>query len=388
MFSIFQKKYTKTYPTGAKLNPLDLRRVKLFQVQGSVDIPKKYMTDISMFPVMNQKLLGACVGHAHALIHAYHEYKETGDVKAFSPRYLYALSKKLDGLSGEGTYPEITAKIQKEKGCATEKTVPNDTDLIHLNYIDLKETDEITADAYPYRNSGYAEPANTKEGLKQAIYQNGLVAVTISVGSYKTRIKKGKLGLHRVVVYGYDGSKFYFRNSWGDDWGNDGNGYFYWSDQELADLMVFTDIPDEILQYNKSLPTVRITRRASGSKETTGDVVASNNGISLSFYSLELPWLNNLVNKSSIPAGTYVCKWEWTKKYGGMYIARVYDVVGRTGILVHPFNYYYEIEGCIGWGKSLADINKDGVVDITDTRNTIKSVYSLFGGKNFTLIIK
>lgn len=388
MFSFLKKKeIEKTYPTGAILNPIDLRRVKLFQVQGTVDIPKKYITDISMIPVLNQKKLGACVGHAHAIVHAYHEYKETGSIKNFSPRYLYALSKKLDGYAGEGTYPEITAKIQKEKGCATESTVVNDTDLSHADYINVAETHEVVSDAFPYRNKGYAEPDNTKNGLKQAIFQNGVVAITISVGGYKTRIKKGKLGLHRVVVYGYSGDKFYFRNSWGSDWGNNGNGYFYWSDQELADLMVFTDIPDEILQYNKSLPTIRITRRTPNSKETIGDVVVSNNGIEQLYYSLELPWLNNLVNKSSITPGTYVAKWEWSNKYG-MYILRIYDVIGRSGILIHPFNFYYEIEGCVGIGKTLSDINKDGYVDITDTRNTIKAIYSLFGGKDCTLIIK
>ena len=376
------------YKTGAIKNPLDLRRVKLSQFQTNfASIPKKSITDISMIPVLNQKQLGACVGHAHAIIHAYHEYKETGNIKLFSPRYLYALSKKIDGLSGEGTYPEITAKIQKEKGCATELKIPNNTDLSHLDYINITETDDVIADAYPYRNKGYAEPTYTKEGLKQAIYQNGLVAITISVGNYGTRIRKGSLGLHRVVAYGYDGDKFYFRNSWGNNWGLNGDGYFYWNDQELSDLMVFTDIPDEILKLNKELPTLRITRQTSGFKETLGDFIASNGGSILNGKTLERPWKNNTKNISCIPTGKYVCKWEYSLKYK-CNVFRVYDVSGRVGILGHPGNYYYDVEGCILCGETHADINKDSILDVTNTRVTLSKIYTLFGGKDFTLIIK
>lgn len=375
------------FTTGAIKNPLDLRRVQLAQFQDTVKIPKKFITDISMIPVLNQKNLGACVGHAHAGIHIYHEYKENKVVKAMSPRYLYALSKKVDGLLQEGTYPEITAKIQKDKGCALEDTVINDTTLSHADYINIVEVEDIITEAYQYRNKGYAEVANNKEALKQAIYQNGVVAITISVGNYGTRIRKGTLGLHRVFAYGYDGDKFYFRNSWGINWGLNGNGYFNWTDQELSDMMVFTDIPNEVLEMNKELPTLRITRQSSGPKETLGDFIASNGGSILNGKTLEKPWKNNTKNISCIPVGKYVCKWEYSLKYK-CNIFRVYDVNGRVGILGHPGNYFYDIAGCILCGENHIDINKDMILDVTNTRVTLSKLYSLFGGKDFTLIIK
>jgi ADP-heptose:LPS heptosyltransferase len=69
------------YSLGAIKNPKDLRDIKLTQVQQPVSIPLSYQTDISFLPVLNQKGLGACVGHAHALIHIYNEYKENKVLK-------------------------------------------------------------------------------------------------------------------------------------------------------------------------------------------------------------------------------------------------------------------------------------------------------------------
>lgn len=240
------------YSCGALKNPRDFRDVQLAQVQAPVEVPKSFKTDIRMIPVFNQKSLGACVGHAHAVIHIYNELKENHKIPKLSPRYIYALSKRLDGIAEQGTYPRISAKIEVEKGCATDGLLPNNTDLTHEDYIKFDETNEIITDAKPFKIKGYAAVSNDKEYLKQAIVKNGLVAVTISIGNFDTVIKKGTLGLHRVVVYGYEGDRFFFRNSWGESWGDKGNGCFDWADQELQDMMVFIDLPNEVKEAIKT----------------------------------------------------------------------------------------------------------------------------------------
>lgn len=236
------------YTLGAIKNKKDLRDIQIAQVQAPVSIPEKYQTDISFIPVMNQLANGSCVGHAHALIHIYHEWKENKKTVACSPRYLYALSKKYDGYAGEGTYPRTTAKIQVDKGCATEDKVKCDDTLAHADYINIPEE---VYDAPAFKMKGYAFVPNDLQALKQAIYQNGLVAITISVGNFDNPIKKGSLGLHRVVAYGYDGDKIAFRNSWGMGWGEQGNGYFNWNEQEVSDMMTFVDMPNEIKEEAK-----------------------------------------------------------------------------------------------------------------------------------------
>lgn len=239
------------YSMGCLKNTLDNRDINIAQVQAPVEVPNEYYTDISWLPVLNQKQLGACVGHAHAIIHIYNEYKENGKIPDLSPRYIYALSKKVDGYAGEGTFPRVSAKIETDKGCATEAYCPNSTDLKHADYINIKEDEKLIADAKPYKMKGYAVVNNNPSAIKQAIINNGLVAVSISVGGYVSPIKKGTLGMHRVTIYGYKGDRFYFRNSWDSTWGDKGNGFFDWADQDLQDIMVFVDMPNELKEKAK-----------------------------------------------------------------------------------------------------------------------------------------
>ena len=374
------------YPMGAVKNYKDLRRINIKEVQKAVPYPAKYITDISFIPVMDQKQLGACVGHAHAVVHIYQEYKETGKIRKMSPRYLYALAKKLDGMAGEGTYPVVVAKISTKSGCATEETVPNNTALSHADYINITETDAIKEDAYPFRAGGYVDVTGGVEGLKQAIFQNGVVPITISVGNFNNPIKKGSLGLHRVAAYGYDGNKIYFRNSWTAQWGDNGNGYFNYKDQQVSDVEAIIDIPDEVLKKAQAKPTVTIVRQASGAKQTLGDLTATHDGLTFSCKTLELPDLANKKNVSCISKGTYVCKQIATTKYGVVY--NVQAVPNRSGIYIHAGNYYTDILGCILLGNAYSDINKDGVLDVINSKITIAALSKFFSNQPFTLIIK
>lgn len=244
---------------GAIKNTRDYRDINLARVQAPVAIPNSYKTDISMLPVENQGNIGSCVGHAVAKVLQYYDYKENGKVTKISPRYIYALSKALDGYSGEGTYPRIAAKITKDNGGATEKTVPNDTTLTHANYIVIKDLLGANKDALPFRTSGYAVVNTDIQSLCQAIYQNGLVTISLAVGNFGSAfVKPGNVGLHYVTLYGYtldgDNAIFYFRNSWGENWGDKGNGFFTFKDfqGQMYDAMVFVDLPNEILQEAKT----------------------------------------------------------------------------------------------------------------------------------------
>ncbi len=242
-----------TFGLGALKNEKDLRDVPLTAVQLPIEIPAKFITDISWIPVFNQQQLGACVGHSHALVHIYNEFKETGDKPKLSPRYLYALSKKIDGQPNvQGTQPRITAGIMFNKGCTHEGFCINNTSLSHPDYINVIETPEMSKDALVYKVGGYAFPNTDKDSIKQAIIQNGLVPITISVGGFSNPIPRGTIGLHRVTLYGFDGDRFLFRNSWGDQWGDAGNGYFDWGNQDIIDPITFVDVPDTILQDIKT----------------------------------------------------------------------------------------------------------------------------------------
>lgn len=248
---------------GALPNPEDNRDIQLAMVQAPVALPEKYKTDLSKFPVEDQLKNGSCVGQAEGKAVEFFDEKETGEMTRVSKRYVYAKCKEIDGHAGEGTYPRIAAKILREKGAAKEALVGDNNKLPHAQFINVPDTEELTRDAYPRRVGGYAFVAATAGDLMQAIYQNGVVNASLRVGNWSRMPVKPEpyRGSHRIIIYGFeqrtyrgkDDVRFWFRNSWGEDWGKDGDGYFYWSDYEgqMRDVMVYTDIPNEILEEVK-----------------------------------------------------------------------------------------------------------------------------------------
>jgi len=94
---------------------------------------------------------------------------------------------------------------------------------------------------------------------------------------------------------------------------------------------------------------------------------------------LELPWRDNLKGQSCIPEGIYQVCSRQTTKFGMHY--HVQDVPGREWILFHPGTYVYQLLGCILPGERFADIDKNGVPDILNTRATLNRLLAALGPK-------
>lgn len=99
---------------------------------------------------------------------------------------------------------------------------------------------------------------------------------------------------------------------------------------------------------------------------------------------LELPDRNNARGISRIPPGVYDVEERWSKKYNWHF--HVLDVEGRSWILIHHGNYYTQTEGCILVGKDFVDINGDGHLDVTDSRNTLINLQAK-GREGFQLLV-
>jgi len=107
--------------------------------------------------------------------------------------------------------------------------------------------------------------------------------------------------------------------------------------------------------------------------------------IQYSFKTLELPWKENERRVSCITAGIYR-----TIKHGSPKFKQSFwlqDVPGRSEILIHAGNFTSQILGCILPGKAHADINQDGIIDVTNSVATIKELYK-FLPNEFQTIIK
>ena len=91
-------------------------------------------------------------------------------------------------------------------------------------------------------------------------------------------------------------------------------------------------------------------------------------------FTLELPWLDNRTGVSCIPPGSYVCRKIVSPSLGEC--IEIQNVVERTYVRIHAGNYTSQIEGCVLVGSSLADINNDGIIDVANSRNTLKQLMS------------
>lgn len=270
----------ESFSFGGVQSERDYRDVPLSAVQDPVSLPNKHVTDISMIPVLHQKKIGACVGHAWATAKAWMETKETGKPYSFSPRFIYALAKAQDGFPGEGTYYRLGGKVLNQQGCPVEEAYPNTTDMTHDDYIDLEA---ITQEAYnlakPFKIKGYASvDVRSKNAVMQAIVQNGVLPFGVQLGKEWWNDAKGNASWdpadilplrapetvvsgHAIAVYGYetlpDGDlMIYFRNSWSAAWGNNGNGCFKWSEYSpyFTEAWAYVDLPNDWKEYTEQPP--------------------------------------------------------------------------------------------------------------------------------------
>ncbi len=259
----------------------DYRDIGLAQVQTPRVYPPSFFNDITDLPVWHQRKIGACVGHAAAKYKQKLDRDDTKKVRNLSARFLYAMAKCLDNLPGEGTYPRTVAKILYDTGCATEYTCPNDTTLEHEAYVFGRTlqniSEEMLRDAKEAKISGYAFVDISIEGLKQAIVDFKGCKLLVNVGKewYTDKLgyvtwdgnlilpvlpPKAIISGHEVYLYGYENVsgdvRFWFRNSWSNEWGAGGNGYFLWSEYQnnVREGITYIDIPDHLLEEVHNLP--------------------------------------------------------------------------------------------------------------------------------------
>lgn len=90
---------------------------------------------------------------------------------------------------------------------------------------------------------------------------------------------------------------------------------------------------------------------------------------------LELPWKNNQQLVSCIPDGKYTVKKTYSPKFRKD-MWEVLKVPDRSGIRIHGANYVSELRGCIAPGMRRYDINKDGTIDMLDTKKAMSILTS------------
>lgn len=137
------------------------------------------------------------------------------------------------------------------------------------------------------------------------------------------------------------------------------------------------------LDEEETLPVVTLKRMDDDGVQTLGQLFYKD----FECLTLERPWKDNKSNISCIPKGEYMVKYTFSPKF----MKYTYILEGtnpRSGIRIHSASFWYNLQGCIALGSDYKQLDKDGKLDLINSRITIKAFEDLMQRKNFTLIIK
>lgn len=141
---------------------------------------------------------------------------------------------------------------------------------------------------------------------------------------------------------------------------------------------------------------VKLIRNFPTDKQTVGKLFVINQDIiEFDCHTLELGWHGNKKDISCIPIGEYTIKKRFSDKYGEHW--HIQNVPDRDMILIHTGNYAGsnnprtnepDTHGCILIGLGLADINGDGYMDVTESKNAMEQLNEILTGQEYKLIVK
>jgi hypothetical protein len=117
-------------------------------------------------------------------------------------------------------YGRNVFQILQKKGISTEDEFSYGTT--------ERPSDEVYQSARRRRLSSFSR-IHTIDGAKHALIENGPVFIALPLYNSGPTFWKSDSDqphdFHAVSIEGYDSNGFFFRNSWGTDWGNNGCGY-------------------------------------------------------------------------------------------------------------------------------------------------------------------
>ena len=127
--------------------------------------------------------------------------------------------------------------------------------------------------------------------------------------------------------------------------------------------------------------------RSGSSRNATLSRVHSPDADDLSLTGLERSWLSNRSDVSCIPAGVYALLPWASPRYGEVWAFCGGSVTpmaedspahaGRWGCLVHPANYWEQLQGCLALGKSTGE--KEGDLCVWSSRRACDEFREIMG---------
>ena len=207
-------------------SPIDTRDVDADKVFRKLTLPD--ILDLRNFlnQPRDQGFQGTCAAHTAATMKEYQENKDIGFKNYFSPQFVYNLRENQES---EGMYSRDVMKILHKIGIVEESDYPYE--LIEKSD---KISEKLKNDASNHKIKRYGQ-IYTIESLKTALFKNGPCLIAFPVYNYSDRMwfeNEGdtNLGGHAMTVVGYNKDGFIIRNSWGNNWADNGYCIYNYSD--------------------------------------------------------------------------------------------------------------------------------------------------------------
>lgn len=230
----------------------DPRNWLLESTQPVQPFPDTHVTDITPFKlpqnIYMQYQIPDCVENAVAFAQRYDEWKATGIIPNLCRRELAIKTVQADGFPfSAGTNLQVALDIAHKQGIGDAQYFPDDHTLDEATFIGASLPQTVIDSAQAHKIPSYAFVSDLSvNGLKNAIYQNGIVLIGIKVSDWWWTAPSGnaswqvndilpirpidathpQVSGHAVALYGYDTQYFYFMNWWSPQWGDQGHGWF------------------------------------------------------------------------------------------------------------------------------------------------------------------
>ena len=212
------------FVTNFKKSPEDKRDFIFSNKNLKIKFPETLDLRSELQPIRNQGSQGTCYAQSAACMKEWQEKKNYNHDEYFSPQFFYNLrSNKYDENkdNDDGMFGRDVMNILRTYGICKEVDYP---------YGLIQHKDDIDESLFNKAKiniiNSYARIFNIDD-LKLSLFKNGPALIGFPVFNYGPEMWKQNQGEsfqggHAMTVVGYDENGFIIRNSWGDNWCNEG----------------------------------------------------------------------------------------------------------------------------------------------------------------------